>query len=142
MSFASDWAELAQARDKLVEAFVEALGIITLLNWIGDRLIDLDYWLLSASKLSGAREEFLRKVNRRRVTVKAINVLEVLYCFWMGCQRPDCGARKGVRVAGALTAYAEDSRRANAPMLLCEEDREENEEYWGEMWSEYRSNLL
>lgn len=142
MSIAEEWIESAKARDKFVAKFLEALGIVVLVRWLSDRMVDFHYWLLAASRLSGAREEFLREKGRSRVTIKVINVLEVLYGFYIGCQRPDCDARRGVRVMGAATAYAKDSRRANAPSLLCQDCREEYSDYWREMWQEYYSNLL
>ena len=136
------WDEFGQARDRLLLGLRKDCGIDILLEWLTDRVIDYHYWLLAASRLSGAKEEFLRKCNRRRVTIRAINALEALYCFWMGCQGLNCGARRGVRTMGAMTAYAENSRRANAPLLLCPECQQDNYEYWREMRQEYHSGLL
>lgn len=136
------WEHFASERERALLILRKECGIDVALQWLSDQFIDFHYFLLAASRLSGTREEFLREKGRSRVTIKVINALEVLYCFWMGCQRPDCPARKGVRVMGAATAYAEDSRRANAPSLLCQDCREEYSDYWREMRQEYYSNLL
>lgn len=140
MSFTRDWEELGRAQNELKESLQKDCGIDAALQWLSDRLIDFHYWLLAASRLSGANNEFLRKKGRSRVVIRAKNVLEALYGFWMGCQGHDCPARRGVRLMGAMTAYAENSRRANAPLLLCPECREENYQYWRERWDDYRAD--
>lgn len=142
MSFKSDWEEFGQTRDELKRVLQKECGIDVALDWCSDRLIDFHYWLLAASLLSGASEEFLRGCDRSRVAIKSINVLEALYGFWMGCQGHDhdCPARRRVRFVGARTAYAENSRRANAPLLLCPECQRENYDYWRERWDDYHAD--
>lgn len=140
MTFASDWEEFGRARNELKKVLRKECGIDEAVEWLSDRFIDFDYYLLSASRLSGAREEFLREKGKSRVVIKATNVLEALYGFWMGCQGHDCPERRGVRLMGAMTQYAENSRRANSPLLLCPECREENYQYWRERWDEYHAD--